>query len=244
VRLAGQIGCLVSTWQRRCAGMVVATECDRQWRPGRWGPAELRRCHDAVRHLLTGLLIATAAIATGHAARAESSTIGVTFTSNREPDKFADPKSIKYELNGTHTYDNGLFLTGLFQYSDTAFSAKTSQNLEGAIGSTILANAAVSIWGSAGLGEHWRQNPSTAFPYYVFRVGADVDLSKTLTWNVVSFRYRDAFDPNDNYNTPQVATGFTYKLEEQSTITAKVMRNWKDGAPSSTAISLGFKQKF
>jgi len=230
-------------WQRRCAGVVIATECDRQ-RPGRCEHAALTRRNDAVRHLMTAILIAAVAIATGRAARAESSTIGMTFTSNREPDKFADPKSTKYELNGTHTFDNRVFLTGFFQYSDTAFSPKTSQNLEGAIGSTVPVNVAASIFASAGLGEHWRQNPSTAFPYYVFRVGADVDLSETVTWNVVSFRYRDAFDPNDHYNTPQVATGFTYKLEEQSSITAKIMRNWKEGAPSSSAISLGFKRGF
>lgn len=36
------------------------------------------------------------------------------------------------------------------------------------------------------------QNPDSAFPYYVFRIGADLGINKALTWNVVSFRYRDA----------------------------------------------------
>jgi hypothetical protein len=64
-----------------------------------------------------------------------------------------------------------------------------------------------SLTGSAGLGEHWRQNPSAAFPYYVMRAAADLILNQTVTWNVVSLRYRDAFDRKDHYNTPQVATG-------------------------------------
>ena len=55
--------------------------------------------------------------------------------------------------------------------------------------------------------EHWRQNPDSAFPYYVFRTGADLGINKALTWNVVSFRYRDAFNPDEHFITPQLATG-------------------------------------
>jgi hypothetical protein len=57
-------------------------------------------------------------------------------------------------------------------------------------------------------------------------------------------RYRNAFDSGDNYNTPQIATGFTYKLDIDTAISAKIMRNWKDGDPSSTGVSLGLKTKF
>ena len=101
-----------------------------------------------------------------------------------------------------------------------------------------------SLTGSAGVGEHWRQNPTASFSYYVLRIAADLVLNQTITWNVVSFRYRDGFDPDDHYNTPQIATGFTYKVDEQSSISAKIMRNWRDGDPSSTGVSLGFRQRF
>ncbi len=198
-----------------------------------------------MRQLTTGiLLVAATAMGTACAAAAESNSIGMTITSDRDPDKFADPKSTKYELNGAHTFDSSFILGGSFQYSDRAFSNRASQNLEGTLGYRAPLNNAFSLTGSAGIGERWRQNPSAAFPYYVLRIGADVDLSQTLTWNVISFRYRNAFDPNDNYNTPQVATGFTCKVDEQRAITAKIMRNWRDGAPSSTGVSLGFKQGF
>ena len=92
--------------------------------------------------------------------------------------------------------------------------------------------------------EHWRQNPDSAFPYYVFRIGADFDLNKILTWNVVSFRYRDAFNPEEHYNTPQLATGLTYKLDDQRSVLTKLQRNWHDGSPSSTGVLLGYQQKF
>ena len=92
--------------------------------------------------------------------------------------------------------------------------------------------------------EHWRQNPDCAFPYYVFRTRADLGINKALTWNVVSFRYRDAFNPDEHFNTPQLATGLTYKLDEQRSILTKLQRNWHDGSPSSTGVLLGYQQKF
>jgi hypothetical protein len=36
----------------------------------------------------------------------------------------------------------------------------------------------------------------------------------------------------------------TLKLDAESSISGKITRNWKDGQPSSTGVSLGFKQKF
>ena len=195
---------------------------------------------------LTGtiLIVVFTTVATVCAAIGESSTIGVLITSDRDPGEFAVPKTTKYELNAAHTFESGLILGGLFQYSDRAFSDRASQNLEGTVGYRVPVNRSFSIFGSAGLGEHWRQNPSAEFPYYVLRVGADFDLNKTVTWNAITFRYRNAFDPNDNYNTPQLATGFTLKMDEQRAITTKIMRNWRDGAPSSTGVALGFKQSF
>lgn len=197
-----------------------------------------------MRHLINAILVATATVPMACEAAADSSTMGLTITSDRDPDKFADPKSLKYELNGAHTFDSGLILGGSFQYRDRAFSDRASQNLEGTLGYRVPLTTVFSLTGSAGVGEHWRQNPTASFSYYVLRIAADLVLNQTITWNVVSFRYRDGFDPDDHYNTPQIATGFTYKVDEQSSISAKIMRNWRDGDPSSTGVSLGFRQQF
>jgi hypothetical protein len=197
-----------------------------------------------LRNFTTALVVATAFASSMCGATADSNSIGMLFTSNRDPGDFADPKDTKYELNGAHTFTNGLILGGSFQYSDRAFRNRTSQNLEGTIGYRIPINLAFSVFGSGGLGERWRQNPSAEFPYYVLRVGADLDLNHSVTWNVITFRYRDAFNPGDNYNTPQVATGLTLKLDEQRAVIGKIMRNWRDGSPTSTGVALGFKQGF
>jgi hypothetical protein len=191
-----------------------------------------------------GILAGAAIVATTACAAAGDSSIGVGIISDRDPGNFGDPKSTKYEVNGSHTFDGGLIFGGSFQYSDTAFSDRTSQNLEGTIGYRVPFGAAFSVIGSAGLGEHWQQNPNLDFPYYVLRVAADFKLSQSITWNVISYRFRDAFDRNENYDTPQVATGVTFNIDAQNSISAKIMRNWKDGQPSSTGMALGFKQRF
>ena len=83
---------------------------------------------------------------------------------------------------------------------------------KGTLGYRVPLTTVFSLTGSAGVGEHWRQNPTASFSYYVLRIAADLVLNQTITWNVVSFRYRDGFDP---YNTPQIATGFTSRAGSQ-----------------------------
>jgi hypothetical protein len=197
-----------------------------------------------MKQMKTGMIVAAAIVATAARAAAGDSSIGVGIISDRDPGNFGDPKNTKYEINGSHTFDGGLIFGGSLQYSDTAFSDRASQNLEGTIGYRVPLSAAFSVTGSAGLGEHWQQNPGAVFPYYVLRVAADFKLSQTITWNVISYRFRDAFDRNDDYDTPQVATGLTFNVDAQSSISAKIMRNWKEGQPSSTGVALGFKERF
>jgi hypothetical protein len=197
-----------------------------------------------MRHLANAMLIATAILAANRVAAAGSNSVGMTITSDRDPDDFDVPKDMKYELNGAHTFDDGLILGGSFQYTDTTFSDRASQNLEATLGYRVPLDSVLSVNGSAGLGEHWRESPSTYFPYYVLRIGADLELNQNITWNAISYRFRDAFDRDDDYDTPQVATGVTFKLDGQSSIAVKIMRNWKDDQPSSTGVSLGFKQRF
>jgi len=192
----------------------------------------------------TVLLVGMASVAATCGAIADSNSIGLTITSNRKPNNFGIPRSTKYQFNAGHTFDSGWNLGGSFEYSNTAFSGRASQNLEGTIGYSIPLNYASSLTASAGSGERWQQNPSTSFPYYVLRIGLNFELTQDVTWNAISYRFRDAFDTDENYNTPQIATGLTFKVDEHSSITAKVGRNWREGSPSSTTISLDFKRRF
>jgi hypothetical protein len=190
------------------------------------------------------LLPATAALTTAKVVAAESNSVGVTITSNRDEGDFSVPKNLQYQLSAEHTFASGLILSGSFQYTDTAFSDRTSQNLEGTMAYRLPLNFGFSLTGTVGLGEHWRNDPNVSFPYYLLRLSVDFALSQDITWNTISYRFRDAFDHSENYDTPQVATGLTWNLDAKNSISAKITRNWKDGQPSSTGVSLGFKQRF
>jgi hypothetical protein len=88
-----------------------------------------------------------------------------------------------------------------------------SYHLEGTLGYGFKLTNYAYLSGSAGVGERWR--PATSggdLTYYVLRVRADIDLSERWSWNVITYRYRDAFDLADHYNTPEVSTGISFKI--------------------------------
>lgn len=53
------------------------------------------------------------------------------------------------ELDGSHSFDNGLIFGGSFVYTDDAFSDRANQNLEGTIGYRVPLDRVFSVWGSA-----------------------------------------------------------------------------------------------
>jgi hypothetical protein len=68
------------------------------------------------------VLVAAAFAGMIRGATAESNTIGILITSDRDSGHFADPKDTKVLLDGAHTFANGLILGGSFEYRDQAFS--------------------------------------------------------------------------------------------------------------------------
>src|SRR5580704_18839298 len=114
-----------------------------------------------MRQSANAMLIAAAIVTTNGVASAGSNSVGMTMTTDRDPDDFDVPKDLKYELNGAHTFDDGLILGGSFQYTDTTFSVRASQNLEATLGYRVPLDSVFSVNGSAGIGEHWRENPGT-----------------------------------------------------------------------------------
>ncbi len=60
----------------------------------------------------------------------------------------------------------------------------------------------------------------------------------------MSLRYRNAFDTANDYNTPEVATGVTFRVDEHNSVSLRLERDWKDEVPSYTAVELGYKYRF
>ena len=80
-------------------------------------------------------------------------------------------------------------------------------------------------------------------PYCVLRIAASIDINERITWDIVSYR-----KASGDLRGVVVVVGIEsvaepYKLDADNSISAKIMRNWREGEPSSTGISFGFKKK-
>ena len=199
----------------------------------------MRRKHFAV------VLVALPSVLQASGAMGGSTSVGTTITFDREATDLGEPKDIKLEFNASHTFDNEVVLGASVDYSNAASSDSATDNLEGTAGYRLRIHNAVLVIGSAGIGERFQTSGSgNDFPYYVFRVATDLVVSKIVTWNAVGFRYRDAFDSSNDYLTPQLGTGLTFKVGQHGSIAGKVEYNWKDWNPDSVGFSLGYKHAF
>jgi hypothetical protein len=171
--------------------------------------------------------------------------VGGSVTLDRKANEMNEAKATKLELNLSHNFDDAISLGASVDYSNAANSDSATTNLEATAGHRLRIDGAFSVVASVGLGERLQVAGSgDDFPYYVFRMALDVKLGDKVTWNAASFRYRDAFDPSDDYLTPQVGTGVTFRTSHRGSISGKVNYNLKDWDPDSIGFSLGYKHEF
>jgi hypothetical protein len=177
------------------------------------------------------------------AAMAEDTTIWLETLLDRAPDDLSETKDTKVSVNAAHTFANDYIVGGSFETEKTT-SGVWSYNLEGTLGYDFKLTNYASLGGSAGVGERWQ--PATSggdFPYYVLRVRADIDLSERWSWNVITYRYRNAFDTANNYDTPEVSTAITFKIDSNNSIYVKYLYDWQNGPPSAQAFGFGYKYR-
>jgi len=182
--------------------------------------------------------------ATGNAF-CDSNSVSLTATSDRQEADLSVPQSAKVELAVAHEFDVGIILGGSMEYANVAFSDSATLNLETTLGYRVRVNDVISLLGSVGVGERLQVSGSgDDIPYYVLRAAADLKLNDAVTWNAVALRYRDGFDPDDDYLTPQVATGFTFSLDDHNAVSTKVQYNTKDHEPDTVGFALGYSHGF
>ena len=191
------------------------------------------------------LLTAIAVVGAASDALAGSTSVGVSVTSDRQEDDIGVPQTAKVTVNASHTFDIGIILGGSLQYSNKAFSDSATVNAETTLGYRFHLHDTLSINASVGVGERMQvSGVGDDIAYYVLRTGANIKLNDTVTWDAVAFRYRDSFDTDDDYLTPQLATGFTFKLDEHNSVSTKVQYNWKDWNPDTIGFEIGYAYAF
>lgn len=186
-----------------------------------------------------------ALLLTAPEAFADNNRFTVSITSDRKESDLGVPNATKLLVGGEHTFGNGLILGASAEYAGNAFSSSATANLETTLAYRIRFDEVFSVVGSVGLGGHVQvQGSGQDFPYYVFRAAADVKLNDAFTWNAVAFRYRDGFSASDDFLTPQLATGLTYRIDDHNTVGGRVQYNWKDWKPNTIGFQIAFGRSF
>ncbi len=190
-------------------------------------------------------LVTSALLGSANAVIAETQ-LGVEVLFDRAPDDFSEPEGTKFPIDIAQTFANGVIVGGSFEPQIKSATDDVTYNLEGTIGHKWNMTNEISFGGSVGVGRRFDDNSGTNddFFYYVLRVRADIQLSERWTWNTVNYRYRNAFETSNDYNTPEVATGVSFKLDDSRSISAKYYYSWKDGIAEDQGIGIGYRYNF
>jgi hypothetical protein len=177
-------------------------------------------------------------------AEAEDTKLGAEVLLDRVAGDVNEPNDTKVQINAAHTFNNNIVLFGSFETEITASDGVASFNLESTLGYSRTVGVVV-LSGSAGVGERFQGTQATDdFPYYVLRVGLGIDLDKRWTWDAIGYRYRNAFNAANDYNTPEVSSGFSLKIDDAQSVYTKYYYTWSDGSPDSQGIKIGLTHSF
>lgn len=151
--------------------------------------------------------------------------------------KSADTYSVTYK----HNLGGGFSVSGVASTSQSA-NALLKQNLEAQVGYTLPLFAGISATGAVGVGERFT---TTNFPYYALYGSTSYKLVDGLTVTPISYRYRNAFDVANAYESHRVGTGVTYDITSNYSIGVSVTRSY-DTSWNATgdSISGAFTVKF
>lgn len=184
---------------------------------------------------------APAPVAAVTAAPASTDSLSVAYGQDVATGDFGSKTNDIYQLSYKHVLGAGFFVGGMAQTTQVPGS-KLGQNLEAQAGLALPAIAGVTLSGKIGVGEKFS---TTNFPYYAAYGSADYKVADKITLNAVQYRYRNAFDTVNDYQSHQVGTGVTFDVTPTYSVNAKVARNF-DSAYNATGdqFMLGLTTKF
>jgi len=163
-----------------------------------------------------------------------------------------------YKLGLSYRFSDDLLGGVSFQHS---FKAKggVQYYAEATLGYKFKLSDAFSLTPSIGAGYTWDDtgiisgaNTNADIGYYVLYLAGDLKVTSKLTWNAFNLRYRNGFDAT--WETPKVATGFTYDFDAYNAVYLNAGYAWKrletsrppydELAGDKYNIALGYKRAF
>jgi hypothetical protein len=175
-------------------------------------------------------------------------SVSISASSEKTQKDFDKRSNSLTTLNYIHTFDNqfGLGVQYNFSQKPVTDAVKSLAEINGYY--TYKFNNDLSFRAGVGIGERFQSFTTRGtgnFPYYAVYGNADYKLTDKLTWNAISYRYRDSFDTIYNFKSHQYGTGLTYALTDTISVNGKVYQNAdKDFKPTAKAVSVGLAVKF
>ncbi|NDB57354.1 hypothetical protein EB001_02710 [bacterium] len=146
-----------------------------------------------------------------------------------------------YGVTYKHNLGGGFSVSGVASTTQVS-GALLKQNLEVQAGYALPAFSGVTVSGKVGVGERFA---TTNFPYYALYGAADYKLVDGLTLNAINYRYRNAFDTTNAYESHRLGTGVTYDITSNYSVGLSVTRsydtNWN---ATGDAVTGAFTVKF
>ncbi len=181
-------------------------------------------------------IIALAAIAAlfGTAAVADTS-VALTYGQDYAASGFSEKTSETTGVAISNAF--GDYKVGV-SYSGNA----DAQNLEATVGRRFAVNEQVSVGTKLGLGKRF---DTTDFAYYTLSGDVGVKVNDKLTWTAVNYRYRNAFDTANDYESHRVGTGVSYALTDAVAVNATVYRKFDNSFDATgNAAEVGLAYRF
>jgi len=146
-----------------------------------------------------------------------------------------------YGVTYKHNLGGGFSVGGAASTTQVA-NTLLKQNLEVQAGYALPAFSGVTVSGKVGVGERFT---TTNFPYYALYGAADYKLIDGLTLNAISYRYRNAFDTTNSYESHRLGTGVTYDITSNYSVGVSVTRSYDNTwAATGDAVTGALNIKF
>jgi hypothetical protein len=171
-----------------------------------------------------------------------SDSISASYGQEFDPAGYTSKKNDTYGVNYTHTM--GQFTLGGAASTTQASDNSLKQTIEAQAGYKLPSVYGVLVSGKVGVGERFQSSGN--FAYYALYGNADYAFNDSITWNAVQYRYRNAFDTSNSFETHRIGTGVTFNVTKNIGLAATVYRDYVSGfnTASYNGVQLGAVVKF
>lgn len=173
----------------------------------------------------------------------ESNVLGVSIATQREPGDFDKNVSTVTGIGYTHTFDNNFVLDSSIHYFDLSGDGGWRLNSQAGLGYKHEFLDIFSIVGIVSIGSRAQSN-DVDFPYYSIHGSVDWKLNDVTTWSVMTYRYRNAFNADYDFETPALGSALNFRLSTSSSISFNYLHEWENGKVADNLIGMGYQYHF